>query len=898
MAKTQNVSLEYAFFEVLRDYYRYNKGKIKRNYTDLTRKFLNYNDKEINPNAYLRTPQFEALEMYVFIKEFFDNKDVASMFKDYMDKTGFFSEDSFYVDKTLQDGQLTFMRIGAEEHQAVFKEMKKVKENYPNYIYALTMGLGKTTLMATCIFYEFLVANKNPKDKRFIHNALVFAPDKTVLESLREIVTLDKTLVVPPEYARVLDTNIKFHFLEDTGTTLNTLDNSSFNIIISNTQKIIVKKKHKDDSAATKLFSMGSSTESSSALDDILKDVYGDNDIQPDDLIFNQRYKKLCRLQQIGIYVDEAHHLFGQELEKSLHNKTTDTSLRSTINLLASELERNGTSVVGCYNYTGTPYVKNKVLPEVVYSYGLKNAISMGYLKEVGLLRSTEKIKSEDFLRNAITEFWNTHKDKTYEGLPAKMAIFASRIAEITDEVQPAVEQICSELGIPYDKILVNVGDDKVTKSEDLRDFNNLDTVGTSGSQKQIILLVDKGREGWNCRSLFAVAMYRSPKSKVFVLQATMRCLRQITDTQQEAMVFLSKENEEILNEELSQNFAVTIDELKGNKTNKKIPCEVRVAPPPKSYTIKTVRHKYSLTEKEYSSPVDYGLAELDCSKYESFVYEKRGLSVDTQMKKMNADDLRTVKKFSKLMLVAEIAKYLNIKCTLVSKILDESVDGIDLILDKVNQYNDILYDEIIPSTFKALFDEKVEVITEDKEIVLLREPKDKGYYTFSALPDLVIRKDDVEMQQYKDRSFHADTYCFDSRPEKECFLQYLMNDKKVKNVYFTGMFTANQGDLSIPYYDPETKRMRNYYPDFLAEMTDGTIQLIEVKGDNKIDDIVVKAKASAAREIAMESRMDYIIYAGSRLMSENVLTSELQNGSFPQNRFDHVQKSLDGLNE
>ena len=33
--------------------------------------------------------------------------------------------------------------------------------------------------------------------------ALVFAPDKTVLESLREIMTFDKTKVVPPEYANV-----------------------------------------------------------------------------------------------------------------------------------------------------------------------------------------------------------------------------------------------------------------------------------------------------------------------------------------------------------------------------------------------------------------------------------------------------------------------------------------------------------------------------------------------------------------------------------------------------------------------------------------------------------------------------------------------------------------------
>lgn len=53
------------------------------------------------------------------------------------------------------------------------------------------MGLGKTILMGTCIFYEFLVANKFPKDPHFCHNALVFAPDKTVLQSLKEIQTFD-----------------------------------------------------------------------------------------------------------------------------------------------------------------------------------------------------------------------------------------------------------------------------------------------------------------------------------------------------------------------------------------------------------------------------------------------------------------------------------------------------------------------------------------------------------------------------------------------------------------------------------------------------------------------------------------------------------------------------------
>ena len=46
---------------------------------------------------------------------------------------------------------------------------------YANYIFALTMGTGKTILMATCIFYEFLLANKFPADPQYCHNALILS---------------------------------------------------------------------------------------------------------------------------------------------------------------------------------------------------------------------------------------------------------------------------------------------------------------------------------------------------------------------------------------------------------------------------------------------------------------------------------------------------------------------------------------------------------------------------------------------------------------------------------------------------------------------------------------------------------------------------------------------------
>lgn len=103
----------------------------------------------------------------------------------------------------------------------------------------------------------------------------------------------DKTKVVPPEYARVLDSNIKFHFLDESGTVLHTIDDSDFNIIISNTQKIIIKKKRKEATPGEVLFGSNSS---------LLSAVYGGDDSEDDawddsTLMDNQRFKSsaVCR---------------------------------------------------------------------------------------------------------------------------------------------------------------------------------------------------------------------------------------------------------------------------------------------------------------------------------------------------------------------------------------------------------------------------------------------------------------------------------------------------------------------------------------------------------------------------------------------------------------------------
>ena len=850
---------DFSFHEQLWFFYSENRGKIRSRYNDLTRKFLSYNDKDENKNAFLRKPQFEALEMYVFIKEFMNNAQVYELFDDWRNKRNRFSEASYYSNGQLRLGDA----LTEKQTDVLFKQMKKYRESYPNYIYALTMGLGKTILMGTCIFYEFLLAKKYPKDKRFCHNALVFAPDKTVLQSLREIMIFDKTKVVPPEYARVLDSNIKYHFMDESGTVLHTIDDSDFNIIISNTQKIIIKKKRKEATPGEVLFGSNSS---------LLSAVYGGDDSEDDawddsTLMDNQRFKKLCRLPQLGVYVDEAHHLFGADLEKQIRSSGANkTSLRDTINLLAAN-----TSIVACYNYTGTPYVKNQLLPEVVYAYGLRESIWNGYLKDADPI-GFENVKSDEFLNATVTKFWQKYGGRIYDNLNPKLAIYAANVEEAVNEVVPALEEILTRLEIPTTSILLNVGDSKYTKDEDIRNFNNLDVPGSEGNEKQFVVLVEKGKEGWNCRSLFGVALYRSPKSKIFVLQATMRCLRAITDERLTATVFLSKENYDTLDDELHKNFNMEISDIKNTSTDDRHKYQVRVLPPPRSIRLKRVWHEYTVSSKEYSTPVDFGLVGADLSKYSSVMYERDSIANDTSTKQSNADEYQVKMQYSAFSLAGEVARYLNISSILAAKILREAQDGMDVILADVNRYNAVLDDIIIPTIFHALFDVTAIQKTEDRDVVLLREPKDAAYYEFSAKDDLVITNkypgftpDEVL------KSFHADTYCFDSLPEKECFFQYIKSDK-VQEVYFTGMFTSNQGDLSVYYYDPESGRIRQYYPDFLAKMKDGTYQLIEVKGDNKIDDVVVQAKKEAALEMAAASGIKYEMYAGSTIMKTHIL--------------------------
>lgn len=127
-AKAVSASLDFAFFQFLWQFYQANRGTIRQHYKELTRKFLDFNNPERNPKAFLRQPQFEALETYVFLKEFLGNAKVEEIFQQWFEKQGRFADRAEGGVVTGSAGQVgLFDKITQDQYKAVFAAMRKTR---------------------------------------------------------------------------------------------------------------------------------------------------------------------------------------------------------------------------------------------------------------------------------------------------------------------------------------------------------------------------------------------------------------------------------------------------------------------------------------------------------------------------------------------------------------------------------------------------------------------------------------------------------------------------------------------------------------------------------------------------------------------------------------------------
>ncbi|MBN2564489.1 MAG: restriction endonuclease subunit R, partial [Candidatus Eisenbacteria bacterium] len=555
--------------------------------------------------------------------------------------------------------------------------------------------------------------------------------------------------------------------------------------------------------------------------------------------IANLRLQGIASLPHLAVFSDEAHHTYGQSLDSELKK------VRKTVDYLAAS-----TNVICVVNTTGTPYFQRQPLRDVVIWYGLSQGIRDNILKDVA-----GNIQSYDFAGDAkryvahvVNDFFRDYGQVTLpNGAPAKLALYFPQTDDLK-QLRPAIDRALVDAGHDPSVALVNTSDESLTRQSDIDAFNRLND---PAAPHRVILLVNKGTEGWNCPSLFACALARKLKtSNNFVLQAATRCLRQVPGNAVKARVYLSTENFGVLDRQLQETYGETITDLNhaAQETRRARIVLRKLAVPPLVVTqlVRTVVKKEGLAEplrlkrtrgngREALTRRDYTVAEQR-STYSVLRQLGEGITIDT---------------------------------------VPDLVDAYTAAVDLAARYRlDVwaVYDELrrlygtddMPATDLQELAKQIEEQTrfyevkEERVDVALALVKPEGFardvdasgaecYTAEIMypkdrERLLLSLEAVSDQNPAELGFHYDPYDFDSNPEKSFFEQMLVHvnvdPKEVEDIYFTGGLTdPAKTDFFVQYRDEES-HWRRYSPDFVIRKKpkkggkpgSGRVLIVEIK--------------------------------------------------------------------
>lgn len=278
----------------------------------------------------------------------------------------------------------------------------------------------------------------------------------------------------------------------------------------------------------------------------------------------NELRNLIGKLPSLSIFIDEVHHAVKDEIK-----------LRAVVNKWAENNTIN--SVIG---FSGTPYlekaektavseklsVATAEITNIVYYYPLVKGIG-NFLKRP-IVKISEIADSGRIIEKGVREFLDHHKDTVYDGsLTAKLGIYCGSIEKLEETVYPLVSRIAAEYGIQSDAILkFHKGNKQHPQAADSQ--MQFDTLDTHLSKIRIVLLVQIGKEGWDCRSLTGIILSQEgdcPKN--MVLQTSCRCLRQVVkDSVETAFIYLNQDNAEKLESQLRQQHHISLQEfIRGN---------------------------------------------------------------------------------------------------------------------------------------------------------------------------------------------------------------------------------------------------------------------------------------------------------------------------------------------
>ena len=537
----------------------------------------------IENNGKMRDAQTDAIKTYLYLKIACEGQPLADLFQ-----AGKFNtldldsiELSSSVHQYLQNNKAAAALFeyaclknekGEQVSEKLEKAIKKAPEeidyikffqdafygvSYTDYLFSLPMGAGKTYLMAAFIYLDLYFGINEPNNPAFAHNFIIFAPSglkSSVVPSLKTIQKFDPSWVLPEPAASDIRRIISFEVLDQGKTT-----NKSNKTKNPNVQKIA------NHQPLSELFGLVAVTNAEKVILDRIQEKNGQISLfeQSDDerdRQANELRNLIGKLPSLAIFIDEVHHAVSDEIK-----------LRAVVNKWAEN--RTVNSVIG---FSGTPYLKKaeKIsvtdkltvataeITNIVYYYPLIKGIG-NFLKRP-IVKISEIANSSRIIEKGVREFLDNYKDTLYEGnLVAKLGIYCGTIEKLEELVYPLVNRIASEYGIGNDAILkFHKGNKQYPQPIDSQ--LQFDTLDTSLSKIRIVLLVQIGKEGWDCRSLTGIILSQEgdcPKN--MVLQTSCRCLRQVVkDEPETALVYLNGDNAKKLESQLQQQHHISIKEF------------------------------------------------------------------------------------------------------------------------------------------------------------------------------------------------------------------------------------------------------------------------------------------------------------------------------------------------
>lgn len=878
----------------------------------------------IEKTGQMRDAQIEAIKVYLFLKIGCECKPLEFLFKygcfnsinlndiELSTATRKYLEENPAATALFEYARLTNDK-GEQVSEKLEKQIKKDPSSinyddffckafygvsYTDYLFSLPMGAGKTYLMAAFIYLDLYFALNEPTNPAFAHNFIIFAPSglkSSVVPSLKTIQNFNPSWIIPEPAATDIKRMISFEVL-DQGRTAK----KSNKIKNPNVQKIA------NHQPLSELFGLVAVTNAEKVILERIQEKKGQISLLEEsdderDKQANELRNLIGKLPSLSIFIDEVHHAVSDEIK--LRAVVTKWAQNKTVN-----------SVIG---FSGTPYLekaeKFKVvdslsvgtaeITNIVYFYPLIDGVG-NFLKRP-IVKIADIADSSLIIEKGVREFLDTYKDTIYaDGLTAKLGIYCGTIEKLEEVIYPLVSRIVTEYGLGTDVILkFHKGNKQYKMSADSQ--MQFDILDKSISKIRIILLVQIGKEGWDCRSLTGIILSQEgdcPKN--MVLQTSCRCLRQVIKGNPEtALIYLNESNADKLNIQLERQHHISLKEF-SSANNNKIPLKRynRTAhlklPKVDFYQLKV---NYDTVTIEKADPANTIESSIDSARLADNIIKTTDLSMDESKTSITVDDTEygtepatfnswiygIMKGGFGSPTITELMQYSE-QLTSVYQIITYEKSGSRYYSSK---YNRMLLESTIRKAFcdKLDFNTTEELIPEEANLLNIANftseiytEKPNDYYPTQSVVENIIKDDkgklklDTKMEdtirfleesgnaamaamlraqstshKNKDRSFHYLPYRTDSGFE-QTFLKEVLSFDEIENL---GLEVYYNGDRAMTEFKIKCYKKKGnkwsyvgiYTPDFLIiKRKNGKIHkiiIVETKGKIYANDITFKDK-------------------------------------------------------